>query len=246
MKPLLSVLLLCASGCLAQARIPAGTIIPVQLRSSLNSRKTHAGQMLAARVMQDVPLSNNEKIRAGAKVVGRVISVRAATGSVPSQITFTFDRLDFAHKSSPISTHLRALASMMAVEDAQVPPTGPDRGTPWASATRTLIGGEVAYGDGGPVAHGTRIVGYALVDGVLTVPTANGDVGYAGELAGTAQPQAMWVFSSDACGVYGIPGLRIVEKGTTSSGRVTLVTTQGDVEARKGSGMLLRVNASPR
>src|SRR5581483_10910551 len=156
MKAFVAGLLLLSAACFAQDPIPAGTILPVQLNTSLNSRKSKAGQPVTGRIMQDVPIAPGKSIRAGAKVYGRVVSVAAAVNGVAAQLSFRFDELRFAHKALPITTNLRALASMMDVEDAQVPPTGTDRGTPWAWMTRNLIGGEVAYGDGGPVARGDQ------------------------------------------------------------------------------------------
>ena len=139
-------------------------------------------------------------------------------------------------------TNLRALASMMDVEEAQVPPTGPDRGTPWAWRTRNLIGEEVAYGEGGPVAHGTDIVGQALADGVLVPVRPNPVSRCRGALSGNAEPQALWVFSSDACGLYELPKLTLAHAGRTDPvGLIKLLSDMGNVKVPAGSGMLLRV-----
>jgi hypothetical protein len=56
-------LIMFAADLFAQSAIPAGTILPVALNSSLNSRKVKAGQVITARVMQDVPLSSGSTIR---------------------------------------------------------------------------------------------------------------------------------------------------------------------------------------
>src|SRR6202008_5201762 len=132
----------------------------------------------------------------GARLTGEVINVKPGRSGQAAEITFRFDKLEFAHHSEQINTNLRALVSLMEVEDAQTPPTGPDRGTPWVWATRNLIGGEVAYGTG-PVARGTEIVGEGVIDGVLLAARANPDRGCRGETAGKSAPQAFWGFSSD-------------------------------------------------
>ncbi len=138
-------------------------------------------------------------------------------------------------------TNLRALASMMDVEDAQVPPTGPDRGTPWVWETRNLIGGEEAYGEG-PVARGTDIVGQALASGVLIPAKSNATTGCRGEVAGNANAQALWVFSSDACGLYDLPKLTLGHAGRTDPvGLIKLLSDKGNVKVPAGSGLLLRV-----
>ena len=122
-------LLMFAADLFAQNTIPSGTILPVALNSSLNSRKVKPGQVITARVMQDVPLSPGSTIHAGAKVNGRVIDVKPANGGIGTQISFRFDTLVVSKRRIPIITNVRALASMMAVEAAQLPESGPDRGT---------------------------------------------------------------------------------------------------------------------
>ena len=194
--------------------------------------------------MQDVPISRRIKIRAGAKVIGRVVRAKAGTNGQPAEITVRFDRVKSGNHSIPVITNLRALASMMEVEDAQIPPAGTDRGTPWAWTTRNLIGGEVAYGQGGPVVHGADIVGHSLFGGVLVPARASADRRCRGEVAGNNRPQGFWVFASDACGVYGMDDVQIEHAGRTLPlGDITLSSSTGKVEINSGSGMLLRVNS---
>lgn len=111
-------------------------------------------------------------------------------------------------------------------------------------ATRNLIGGEVAYGTG-PVARGTEIVGEGLIDGVLMPARAKDKFGCRGEVAGNRRPQAFWVFSSDACGVYGFSDLQISHAGRTPPiGEIMLASRDGRVNLRSGSGLLLRINSA--
>ena len=69
MKYLLIALLLCSIALCAQEAIPAGTVLPARLNSSLDSHKSRPGQVITARIMQDVPLPGG-KIRAGAQLIG--------------------------------------------------------------------------------------------------------------------------------------------------------------------------------
>jgi hypothetical protein len=236
-------LIMFAAKLFAENTIPAGTILPVALNSSLNSRKVKVGQVISARVMQDVPLSTGSKIHAGAKVVGHVIDVKRANGATGAQVSIRFDTLTVSKQHIAISTNLRALASMMAVEEAQLPETGPDRGTSQNAWNTDQVGGEVVYRGGGPVADGLRFVGEPAYGGVLVHISAKPGSSCRGDIDGNDRLQALWVFSSDACGVYDFQYLTIMHAGRTSPvGEIALASDHGDVNVRAGSGMLLRVN----
>jgi len=230
----------------AQTEIRAGTILPVALSSSLNSRKLKPGQVVKARVMQDVPLAPHRKIPEGAKVLGEVISVKTPSGSAGAQISLRFDTLMLSGRRIPLITNLRAIASMMAVQGALLPESGPDRGTPENAWTTDQIGGEVVYRGGGPVAHGSQFVGEPTDGGgVLVHVSAKPEAPCRGPVDGNDQLQALWVFSSDACGVYDFQNLTIVHAGRSHPiGEITFASEHGELNVLAGSGMLLRVNAS--
>ena len=166
-------LFLFSTSAFAQGAIPVGTVLPAQLNSSLNSRKSQPGRLVSARIMQDVPLPAEKKIPAGARLSGRVIAVQPADGGQSAHVIVRFDTLRFSRHSIPITTSLRALASLMEVEVRRFSRPGPDRGTPWPWITRNLIGGEVAYGDGGPVTRGSQVVGRVLIDGIIWLRPRN-------------------------------------------------------------------------
>jgi hypothetical protein len=236
-------LIMFATELLAQSTIPAGTILPVRLNSSLNSRKTKPGQVISGRLMQNVPVSSGSTVHAGARVVGRVVNVKRANGAAGAQISIRFDGLVASGKRISITTNVRALASMMEVENAPIPEFGPDRGTPEDAWTTAQIGGEVVYRGGGPVANGLRSVGQPTPDGVLARVSAVPGTKCRGNVEGNDHPQALWLFSSDACGAYGFPDLTIIHAGRSSPvGEITLASNHGDVNVRAGSGMLLRVD----
>lgn len=242
MKNTLLVWLALATGLFAQNAIPSGTILPLQLNTSLNSRRSKPGQVVTARLMQDVPLPSGSKIRAGSKAIGRVIDVVAATNGSGAKLSLQFDTLEVSKRRIPITTNLRALASMMEVEDAQVPKTGPDRGTSEAEWTTVQIGGDVVYRSGGPVTNGMRVVGTPTADGVLVRTASKPGTRCHDDLGGNDRPQALWVFSSDACGTYGFLDLTIVRAGRSHpAGQITLASQRSNFDVRSGSGLLLRV-----
>jgi hypothetical protein len=238
---LFSLLLFCVGSVAEQSpiAIPAGTILPVQLDSTVKSNKAQAGEIIRGRIMQDVPLPGQARIPRGAKVIGHVVAVRRKSAANKSEISLRFDTVATRNQRIPVTTHLRALASLMAVSLAQVPESGPDRGTPPYIWTTDLIGGELNYHGGGLVTEGNEVVGHSTADGVLLRP---------GTVPGTRcrndgdQLQAFWVFSSNACGVYDYGDLALIHAGRTEPrGQVTIQALKGNVNLRSGSGLLLRV-----
>lgn len=239
---IIGILLWFSCARLSAQAIPSGTILPVQLNSSLKSQKAKPGQRVTARLMQDVPLPGST-LRSGATVIGRITAVRQASGQSDAQISIRFDTLKSGAKHIPIITNLRALASMLDVAEAQVPQSGPDRGTPDYWWTTTQIGGEVNYRGGGTIASGSEAVGHSVYDGVLVRVRAKPGTACRGDVDGNDRLQALWLFSSDACGLYDYPDLVLVHAGRTAPvGEITLGSTKGHLNIRAGSGMLLRVN----
>lgn len=229
----------------AAESIPPGTIFPVVLNSTLSSAKAKPGQIVTARVMQDVPLTNGRTIRAGATVIGRITSVTPASNGNPARLSLRFDTLKVSHERIPITTNLRAAASFMEVEEAQIPSMGPDRATPQDAWTTTQIGGDAVYRGGGPVEGAFGRVGTPVYDGVLDRLNANPDGGCRAAVDSNDAPQALWVFSSNACGTYSLPHLKIVHSGRTDpTGEIALESTKGQVNVHAGAGLLLRVDSS--
>lgn len=221
--------------------IPPGTIIPIRL-GSLSSEKSKPGDAIKARIMQDVPLENGSKLRAGTKVLGRIVAVTPATTATRATLTLKFDTVVQGKESVAVLTNLRAMASALEVEFAQTPTTGPGESDVYDWLPTVQVGGEVVYGKGGEVYRGDRVVGRATYDGVLAEVNPNEDANCRGPIEGNERPQAFWVFSSDACGAYGFPYVIISHSGRSDPrGEITLVSALGPVKIRSGSGMLLRV-----
>ena len=223
--------------------IPVGTILPVRINHGFSSKNAKSGQGITARMMQNVPLPDGSKIPEGAKVIGAVVSVTPAGNSGGAQISIRFSQLKFHHRNVQIVTGLRALASMVEVEYAQIPETTPDFGTPYAWITTHQIGGDVKYGVGGPVTdRSNQLVGQGVFDGSLVHVRSQPGTKCRGALDAEDRLQALWVFSADACGVYGMKGTKIVHAGRTEPvGEIVLTSESGEVKVGSGSGALLRV-----
>jgi hypothetical protein len=249
MKSILIVnLLLFATALFAQNAVPNGTILPVKLNISLNSKKSKAGQKISASLAQDVPVSSESTIHAGSRLTGHIIAVTPGANGAGAKLSFQFDTLQAAGKPISLTTDLRALASMMEVHEAQVPEMGPDHGTPETAWVTEQIGGETNYHGGWPVTNGSEVVGKSLFSGgVLTAVSSKPGGKCRGEVDGNRQAQALWLFASDACGTYGFSDLTIAHAGRTEPvGQIVLTSEEGDIDVRSGSGMLLRVITSAR
>jgi hypothetical protein len=218
--------------------IPTGTILPVKLNSSVSSR-TKPGQVVTARLMQDVPLANGEKIREGSRVIGHVVEVSSKADANTEQISLQFDQLVYSGRTIQVRTILRAVAGPTAVVQAAIPTDGPVS-SPIAT---TQVGGDTAFTSGGEVdsADGAR-VGKSVKDGVLVQAGSNQARGCRGVIDDNKSPQAMWIFSSDACGTYGLSNVNIAHTGKTEPlGLIVLTSGKGELRVGAGAGMLLRV-----
>jgi hypothetical protein len=179
--------------------------------------------------MQDITLATGVRIRAGSKLFGHVTEVTHAGEGSGGEVSFLFDELSSRNMKEPIHLYLRALASSLEVEEAQMPSGGSEEGIPETSWTVVQVGGDVVYRGGGVVMRGPDIVGKPLWPSDDVV-----------EFDKDHRSQAVWVFSLDASGGYGFSGTRITHTGeTNSSGAITLSAQGGALKVARGSGMLL-------
>ncbi|MGB7553104.1 MAG: hypothetical protein WBM04_01935 [Candidatus Korobacteraceae bacterium] len=242
LKALASMLLLLASTLVAQ-EIPAGTVIPVMLKTTLDARKATVGEKIAARVMQDVPLPSQARIRTGATLIGHVVAVTGPGAPSGSRIVVLFDRLMANGANIPVTTSLRSLASMMEVFEAQLPTNAiDDYGTTPADWVTVQIGGDGVFrGDGTVVADG-QVVGKSTIGGDTTAKLiASRDRG----CGGNDSEQALWLFSPSACGTYGFADLKIIHAGRRDPVGQIILESDKSVHVPAGSGLLLRVISSP-
>ena len=243
MKRMVAVAFLTLSSALfAQSGIAVGTILPAQLNSALKSNRSRPGQVVSVRIMQDVPLPGGSKIRAGSRIVGHVIAAQRAESGSAAKITVRFDTLVAGKRRIPVNTNLRALASMMEVNEAQVPQTGPDRGTTEFDWNTIQIGGEAAY-HGSVITNGFRTVGKSVPPTGAMVQLMATRNSCRSDLDNNDREQATWIFGSNACGLYGFSNLTLAHAGRTDpTGEIVFTSAKGNINIRAGSGMLLRVD----
>lgn len=239
-KLLLVGYLVSAASLIAQ-ELPTGTALPVMLNSAIDAGKATPGAAIKARLMQDVNLPSGVRIRAGATVLGNIVEVDPPGKSSGSRVAFKLDRLAFDKRTVRFSSHLRALASMNEVFEAQLPTNAiDDYGTSIADWNTVQVGGnEAVYRGDGTVVSANQVVGSATIGGAVQ---AKLQPVRAGGCHASTEPQALWVFSTTACGIYGYYDVTIAHRGRTNPvGEIDLVSG-GRVQIQRGAGLLLIVN----
>lgn len=224
--------------------IPPGTILPVTLRTTIAPEKVKQGKTIRGEIAQEVPLAGG-KIRKGSIVEGQVVEVVPAGNGSSRRVSIRFNKVYSRGQAIAVTTDLRALAGFMDVKEAGLPDETPGEGDVAQWGTTTQIGGESVYGAGGPVMSAedaSLVVGKAVSDGVLVEVRAKEGTKCRGAIKENHNPQAMWVFSSDACGVYGISNVSIEHAGRTEPVGTIVLEMQGrNTKVRSASGILLRV-----
>ncbi len=238
---LLAAILALPAAVKAQDALPAGTILPISLDKSIDASKVHPGQQIQGEIMQNIP---GTPVRRGAKVLGHVVGAKSLA-SGQAKLEICFDTVKSHRQTIPIKTNLRALASYLEVEEAQIPEDMSSRGLTPETWTTQQIGGDQVYRGGGPVAVGLTTVGEPTSYGALGDPRVLPGSSCRGVVAGATRPQAFWLFSTDACGIYGYPNLRIEHAGRTDPvGTIVFASDHGKLLLRIGSGILLRVQGN--
>ncbi len=223
-------------------KIPLGTVLPVSLEHNLSSKDSVKGEPIEGRIMQDVPLPGKEKLSAGSKIFGTILDVVSTEKG--ASITLRFASVEFHHSTIPIIVALRVMAPFADVQAAQTPYQDSGTGSVNSWATTLQIGGDVRYGDGGKVtnAHNRKVGKATQNGGVLAQLQDSPGSPCAGWPSATEGLQAVWLFSTDACGLFDLKNMRIAHAGNKDPlGQITLTKSDGEIRIMKSSAMLLRV-----
>jgi hypothetical protein len=227
--------------------IPPGSILPAKFVRSLSVEHARAGDVIEARIMQEVPLPNRERVAYRSVVKGSIVSVARDEDQAGAELTLRFDVVSHGGQNIPVSTSLRAIASYAAVRDAQAPASIYDEMAPLGWANTVQIGGDVRFGDGFSVHNRWKeTVGRAVPGGVLVYAKSNPAMGCDGPPDENNGTQALWLFSADACGAYGFKDVELIHNGQRAPiGEITLHFKKAKGKLWAGTGMLLLVVSRP-
>lgn len=246
MKPAagIGVLLLLSAILSVAQQLPAGTMLPVALSTTIHVEKAKAGERISGKLGQYVT-ADGLRLPRGTEVRGRIVEVQRGSAGTPARITLVFDSIRIDGRDVPMTTSLRALASMQAVYDAEMPTNLiDDFGSTIHDWNTTQIGGQAVYRGDGVVMEGAEVVGKASSVGeVFGQPKTWPRSACAGDQA-SSTVQSFWVFSTDACGAYGFEGLTLTHAGRSQPAGEIVLEAPGKLQLRAGSGLLLMVMSS--
>ena len=215
--------------------LPPGTVLPVEVGSTLSAKNAKVNEKVDGKLMQQVRLPSGIVLKKGAHVSGKVIAVRR-----PTRITVQFTQLSDGDLTIPLNVSLRALASSQSVFDAGLSADSvvPDQSDEW---TTQQVGGDYVFRGRGYVSSVAGNVGIWNGDGVWG-KLQEGDNCPTGD--NNNMMQSLWVFSAGACGAFGFKDLTISHDGSAEPlGQITLESNR-EVQVRSGSGWLLMANAA--
>jgi len=220
-------------------KIPVGTVIPVMLSSRLNAAKDKPDASIEGKIMQEITLPSGIKIREGARIQGHTVSVgREKSGS---SIIVKFTAIQNEDQIIPVTTGVLAVASMATVSDAQRPVGGNSDIDPDTQWVTRQVGGDIVKRGWGQVFSSAGVTGKWVGGSSVVIKLTPNEAAGCSQGPGYDREQAVWIFSSAACGTYGFGNLKIANPGIGSPvGEITLASTR-NIDIRSGSGWLLIV-----
>lgn len=239
----LAAVILYSAAFLGAQTLPAGTALPVMLSSSLNAKSAKPNQKIEGKLMQEVALPGGAKLKSGSHVTGHVIAVSRPKSS-GSRIVVQFDQLQDERQTIALNVSLRALAASQNVFQAGLPVDASSTTESSVEWVTKQVGGEIVFRGRGYVASDKGKVGVWSGSGVWGKLAASGDCA----VDDSSNPQqALWIFSTTACGLYGLEHTKLDQSGLTPPLDQIAFSSDKDIDIRGGSGWLLVTNpAAPK
>lgn len=232
----LIVTLLLSALALSAQNLPPGTGLPVMLSTSLNAKNAKPGQKIEGKLTQEVMLGGG-KLKSGSHVSGHVVSV-TRPGASGARIVVQFDQLENEHQNIPLHVGLRALAAQENVFNAGLPVDASSSTESSQEWVTKQVGGEYVFRGRGYVSSDKGKVGTWSGSGVWGPLPATEDCSAGDNLN---PQQALWIFSTTACGAYGFENTKLEQSGLTPPLGQIVLSSPKDIDVRGGSGWFLMV-----
>jgi hypothetical protein len=223
--------------------LPSGTTLPARLQNTLSSEKDQPGKTFTLKLTQDISVGGQAVIPRGATLTGHVVATQPIKmGAQSSRITLQFDKLRFSGQEIPVILGLRAMASVVEVQYAEMPTNADDNSASW---TTRQIGGDVVYRGGGSVTTSWgEVVGKPVSDGVIgrLIAPRDGPLPGNSHCASDDMPHALGLFASTACGLYGFTRFTMERDGFEQpKGQITFVSSSKFIKISAGSQLFLEL-----
>jgi len=207
-------------------QIASGSVIPVELTKSIDSKKAKAGDEVEARVTQDLKAKNGEILAPkDTKVLGRVTSAQPRTKEQKeSEVGIAFDRVLMKNgEDAHYPMSIQAIIAPTALNPNNYASAGGPSPTPMG---------------GGPGDNGGR-----AGMGSATPPPTPGGAASSGEWPSSAQSgaQANQPITGNTQGVVGISNLKLSAPADAAQGS-SVTSDKNNVKLESGTVLLLRVN----
>jgi hypothetical protein len=220
------------------AAAQGGTIIPVELPKSIDSKKAKVGDEVTAKVISDVRSGGAVAIPRGSRLIGKITQANArAKGDATSSLGIVFDRAVLKNGS--------ALSLVTTIQAVIAPP----------QAAPPTLGDDSASAGGGSNSGG-EMMGRATSTTGAVANTAGSAVGAVGNTAGSAVGGAgadvagntslganAPIVTSRTTGVVGIKGLELNAAASSETGS-TFSTSSKSVKLDTGTRLLVNVSAA--
>jgi hypothetical protein len=212
-------------------RVAPGSVIPVQLTKTIDSKKAKAGEQIEVRVTQDMKNGNGEiLVPKDTKVFGHVTEAQKRTKEQKeSELGITFERAMMNGSEVPLPMSIQAIIvpppanpTQNAAAGDSGPMSAPSAGEAPQTAPNAHGGGMAPGGSQGPPAGSASGGDWPSISQAKTSTN-------------TRQP-----ITGNTQGVVGDPNLKL--STATTASQPSLVTSEKDnVKLESGTVMLLRV-----
>jgi hypothetical protein len=220
------------------AELPAHATLPITFSNSVNAAHAKVGDPVLAKTAQAVHLADGREIPSGTLVKGHVL---ASSGFAydntpyakqkPGTLEIQFDSLELQGQSVALHVSLRAMADPNS-SWASREPTSSDNDP---LGTLTQVGGDLLIPSQKEIRNPDGdVVGYNKKGGAFAHLIANsrGPVNCSG--GDTEQP--VFIFSANACGLYGFTSVSLV---SFDDSRIGLASTHSTPQIWKHTAALL-------
>ena len=209
-------------------RIAPGSVIPVQLTTTIDAKKAKPGDPVTAKVSMDLKTNGGEVIvPKDTQIVGHVTEAQARSKEQKeSQVGIAFDRAVLKDGEIPLPMSIQAV---IAPPSNDANNSGGGQGAPATggnTATSPMGGGRSASAGGAGQTQPSSTAPNA-------VPTEGAD----NQQQGSARPQ----ITGNTQGVIGISNLKL-EAGQNATQGSVLSSEKNNVKVESGTMLLLKVN----